>query len=69
MMTLWILFCRMNRNVDTLFPFYAHDREDAEQKAEQILVEYPYERIDLKEYPSGFVMFRARLPGMIEADT
>lgn len=65
-MTLWILFCRMNARVDTLFPFYAKDREDAEQKAEKILQEYPYERLDLKAYPGGFVIHRNRIAGMIE---
>jgi hypothetical protein len=37
MMTLWILFCRMTKDVDTLFLFYARDREDAERQAEEIL--------------------------------
>ena len=27
-MTLWILFCRMSKKWDTLFAFYAKDRED-----------------------------------------
>jgi hypothetical protein len=27
-MTLWILFCRMSEKWDTLFAFYAKDRED-----------------------------------------
>ena len=54
MMTLWILFCRMNRDVDTLFTFYARDRYHAELKAEEILDLYGYERLDLKEYPRGF---------------
>lgn len=40
MMTLWILFCRMTRKIDTLFPFYARDREHAERRAEEILKEY-----------------------------
>lgn len=33
-MTLWILFCRMSKDVDTLFTFYAKDRHHAELKAE-----------------------------------
>ena len=37
MMTLWILFCRMSKEVDTLFTFYARDREQAELKAEELL--------------------------------
>jgi hypothetical protein len=49
-MTLWILFCRMTKEVDRLFPFYAKDREQAEQRAEEILQEHPYERLDLKAY-------------------
>ncbi len=36
-MTLWILFCRMTNEVDTLFTFYAKDRHHAELKAEEIL--------------------------------
>ena len=67
-MTLWILFCRMTRDVDTLFPFYAKDREDAEQKAEKQLAECGYERLDLKAYPGGFVIHQSRLSGMIEEE-
>ncbi len=67
-MTLWILFCRMSKNVDTLFTFYARDREDAERKAEKILAEHPYERLELKEYPRGFRMVRTYIPGVIEED-
>lgn len=67
-LTLWILFCRMNARVDTLFPFYAKDREDAEQKAEEILAEYGYERLDLKAYPGGFRIVRMHIPGVIERD-
>ena len=67
-MTLWILFCRMNRHVDTLFTFYAKDREDAEQKAEEILRQYRYERLDLKAYPGGFRMAFTHIPGMVEED-
>ena len=68
-MTIWILFCRMSKDTDTLFPFYAKDREQAEQKAEAILQQYRYERLDLKAYPCGFRMVFAYLPGRIEADT
>jgi len=45
MMTLWILFCRMSRDMDTLVPFYARDRHHAELKAEEILDLYGYERL------------------------
>lgn len=65
-MTLWILFCRMSKDTDTLFTFYARDREHAEQQAIAILAEYPYERIDLQAYPYGFVIHHARIVGMIE---
>ncbi len=65
-MTLWILSCRVNKNVDTLFTFYARDREHAERKAEEILQEYPYERLELKAYPGGFRMVFTHIPGMIE---
>ena len=68
MMTLWILFCRMNRDVDTLFTFYARDRCHAELKAEEILDLYGYERLDLKEYPRGFRMGMTHIPGRIEGD-
>ncbi len=68
MMTLWILFCRMSKDVDTLFPFYARDREDAERKTAAILAECGYERLDLKAYPGGFRMVRMLIPGRIEGD-
>ncbi len=68
MMTLWILFCRMSRDMDTLVPFYARDRHHAELKAEEILDQYGYERVDLKEYPGGFRMTFTRIPGRIEGD-
>ena len=55
-MTLWILFCRMSKDVDTLFTFYAKDRHHAELKAEELLDWYGYERIELKAYPGGFRM-------------
>ncbi len=58
----------MSKDVDTLFPFYARDREQAERKAEEILAEYHYERLDLKPYPGGFRIVMTHLPGRIEAD-
>jgi hypothetical protein len=67
-MTLWILFCRMSKDVDMLFTFYARDHEDAERKAEEIRQEYPYERLDLKAYPGGFRIVMTHLPGRIERD-
>ena len=68
-MTLWILFCRMNEKWDTLFTFYAKDREQAEDKAEKILQEHAYERLDLREYPRGFRIVMTHLPGKIEEDS
>jgi len=65
-MTLWILFCRMNEKWDTLFTFYAKDREHAEQRAEEILRQHLYERLELKEYPYGFRMVMTHLPGKTE---
>ena len=59
----------MTKDVDTLFPFSARDREDAERKAEEVLQEHPYERLELKEYPRGFRIVMTHLPGTIEADT
>ena len=67
-MTLWILFCRVTKDVDTLFPFYAKDREDAERKAEEILTECGYEQLDLKAFPGGFRIVRMHIPGVIEGD-
>jgi hypothetical protein len=67
-MTLWILFCRMNEKMDMLFTFYARDREHAEGKAEEILKEYSYERLDLKAYPHGFRIAFTDLLGTIEED-
>lgn len=67
-MTLWILFCKMNKDVDTLFTFYAKDRHHAELKAEELLDWYGYERLDLKEYPGGFKMVWTHIPGVIEGD-
>jgi len=58
----------MNAQVDTLFTFYARDREQAEQRAEEILQEQPYERLDLKAYPCGFRMAFTHIPGTIEVD-
>ena len=68
-MTLWIVFCRMSKHVDALFTFYARDRDDAELKAEEILEEYGYERLDLKEYPGGFRVVWTHIPGRIKAST
>ena len=67
-MTLWILFCRMSKHVDTLFTFYARDRDHAEQQAAGILEECGYERLDLKEYPGGFRMAWTYIPGRLEGD-
>jgi hypothetical protein len=67
-MTLWILFCRMTKDVDMLFTFYARDCEHAELKAEEKLDLYGYERIELKEYPGGFRMAFTHIPGVIEGD-
>ncbi len=67
-MTLWILFCRMNKDVDALFTFYAVDRQHAEMKAGEILDLYGYEWLDLKEYPGGFRIVLTHLPGVIEGD-
>lgn len=67
-MTLWILICRMSREADALFTFYAHNRVHAEQKAEEILKQYPYKRIELKACPLGFVMHRTHIPGTLEED-
>ena len=68
-MILWILSCRVTAKADTLFTFYAKDREDAERQAEEILQEHPtYERLDLKAFPSGFKIVITRLPGRIEED-
>ena len=66
--SIWILFCRMTEKWDTLFTFYARDREHAERKAEGILQEYSYERLELKEYPCGFRIVMTHLPGTIEKD-
>ncbi len=67
-MTLWILFCKMSKDTDTLFPFYARDREDAERMAEEIRAEHGYEQLDLKAYPGGFRIVRMLIPGVIEGD-
>ncbi len=67
-MTLWILFCRMSRLADILFPFYAYDRDDAEVRAEEIVAQFGYERLDLKEYRHGFTIMHTSLPGVIEGD-
>jgi hypothetical protein len=68
MLTLWILFCRVTEKWETLFTFYARDREQAEEQVEKILKEYPYERLELKEYPRGFRIVMTHLPGRIEED-
>ena len=68
MLTLWILFCRLDAQADTFFTFYARDREQAERKAEEILKEYSYERLDLKMYTHGFRIVMTHLPGTIEVE-
>ncbi len=65
-MTLWIQFCRVNAQVDTLFPFYAKDREQVERKAAELLQEYPYKRLELEAFPYGFRIVCTHLPGTIE---
>ncbi len=68
-MILWILSCRVSAKADTLFTFYAKDREVAERQAEEFLKEHPsYERLDLKAYLSGFTIVMTHLPGTIEED-
>jgi len=67
-MILWVLFCRMSRDGDILYPFYAKDQEDAEQKAEKILQESCYKRKDLKAYPHGFRLAFRNIPGGREKD-
>jgi len=68
-MTLWILFCRVTEKVDTLFPFYARDREHAERKAKELLKEHPsYKRLEMKAYRGGFRIVMTHLPGRIEED-
>ena len=59
-MTLWILFCRMTKDVDTLFTFYARDRQHAELKAAELLDWYGYERLEL------FRILLTHIPGVIE---
>jgi hypothetical protein len=69
MMTLWILFCRRTEKADMLLTFYARDRGHAEQRAEEILKEYPsYKRFGLKAYPQGFRVAFSDLPGTIEEE-
>ena len=65
-MTLWILSCKMSEHMGILYAFYASDREQAEQQARKIQKEQGYERLDLKEYPNGFVMHQSRISGMME---
>ena len=68
-MILWILSCRVTAKADTLFTFYAKDREVAERQAEKFLKDHPSsERLDLKAYPSGFTIVMTHLPGTIEED-
>jgi len=59
----------MSKDVDMLLPFYARDRQHVERKAEEILKERQYERLDLKVYPYGFRIVFTHLPGTIEEDT
>jgi len=58
----------MTEKMDMLFTFYATDYGQAEQKAEEILRQYAYERFHLKAYPRGFRMALTELPGTIEVD-
>ncbi|HLJ35397.1 MAG TPA: hypothetical protein VKU38_17215 [Ktedonobacteraceae bacterium] len=66
--TLWILVCSIkNSDVHEAVPLYAANAEDAEQQAQQWLNATPrsLHRLDMRAYPSGFVMGRRRLDGMI----
>ena len=66
---LWILFCRMNKSADKLFPFYARDREHAEEKAAAILEEHSsYERLDLRAYPHGLTLVQTHIAGTPEEE-
>ena len=65
-MTLWILFCKMTKDSDILFPLYARDRDDAERRAGEIVKERGYERLELRAVPYGFVMHHSRIAGTIE---
>lgn len=67
-MILWISACKMNDEWDTLYAFYASDREDAERQAQKIAREQGYERLTLKAYPYGFVMHHRRLADTIEME-
>ena len=68
MLTLWILSCHVTEKADTLFTLYAKDRKDAERQAKEILQEYSYEQLSLKEYPHGFRIVMTYLPGTIGED-
>jgi hypothetical protein len=60
----------VSKNTDTLFTFYARDRDHAEEKAAEILEKYPfYERLELKAYPRGFTMVTAHIPGTLEENS
>ena len=66
--TLWILVCCESRNAAyELVPFYAVNAEDAEQRVQKWLDERPHAliRIDLREYPRGFMMGRSMLDGLV----
>ena len=66
--TLWILFCRTPNHGDTLFALYARNLDDAERQAREILAKYPYERLDLKAFPGGFVIHHVRIAGTMKED-
>ena len=67
-MTLWLLFARTGLTASTIYTFYAKSRHQAELKAQEILEFYGTEFDDLKEYPYGFTIMHAHIPGTLEED-
>ena len=64
--TLWMLECQSG-NYFQLIPLYALSEEDANELAEKHIRESDQrlKRINLQEFPDGFVIHRSRLPGKV----
>jgi hypothetical protein len=65
---LYLLECRQGY-YGRLFPFYAIDEEEAQNKVKHILRDHPHLiQEKLTQQPQGFLLVRHRLPGRISSE-
>jgi hypothetical protein len=53
---------------DLIVTFYAVDEADAEEQSRKLEAEHSAKRRDLRQFPRGFIIVRAQLPGHIEEE-